>query len=100
MRRMPRLMQSSLLGRIYIVTRYDDLGDGEFLAKEKFDVTDEFNCMALKWVREKGAGPAGADTDALRRVLEAEKGAVLTQNAIERIVEEYERVRGDEVVEK
>lgn len=51
-KQIPRLMRSELLGIIYIVTKYDDLGDGMFLANEKFDITKEFECMATQWYED------------------------------------------------
>lgn len=38
----PRLMCSGLASRVYVVTRYKELGDGLIEAIEKFDVTDDF----------------------------------------------------------
>jgi hypothetical protein len=36
----PRLLLSGLTNRAYIVTRYTEV-DGDFIAHEKFDVTDD-----------------------------------------------------------
>lgn len=41
MKQKPKLMRSGMLDILYIVTKYDDLGKGNFLAKEKFEVTEE-----------------------------------------------------------
>jgi hypothetical protein len=38
----PRLMLGPLTGRIYIATRYKDLGDGKWESLEKYDVTNDF----------------------------------------------------------
>lgn len=43
----PRLLRSALTGRVYIVTKYRDLGDGKFNAITKYDCTDEFNALAV-----------------------------------------------------
>lgn len=45
----PRLLRSGLTGRVYVVTRYKELGDGRFESLEKFDVTDDF--QAAGWAR-------------------------------------------------
>lgn len=50
-KQIPRLMRSELLGRIYIVTKYEDLGKGDYIADEKYDVTEEFEILALKWIQ-------------------------------------------------
>jgi len=42
----PRLMESALTKRVYIVTRYKDLGEGKFLAFDKHDVTEQFDAIA------------------------------------------------------
>lgn len=38
----PRLMCSGLTNRVYVVTRYKEMGGGQIEALEKFDVTDDF----------------------------------------------------------
>jgi hypothetical protein len=38
----PMLMESDLTGRVYVVTRYKDRGDGRYEAQTKYDVTDQF----------------------------------------------------------
>lgn len=40
-RQVPKLMRSSMLNILYIVTKYEDMGDGNFIAKEKFEVSEE-----------------------------------------------------------
>lgn len=42
----PMLMESPLSGRVYVVTRYEASGDGLFMAKEKFDITEQFEALA------------------------------------------------------
>lgn len=42
----PRLMRGGLSGRVFVVTRYKDLGGGTIEALEKFDVTDDYNALA------------------------------------------------------
>ena len=41
----PRLMRGGLSGRIYVVTRYRDLGGGAVEALEKYDVTEDYNAI-------------------------------------------------------
>ena len=42
----PMLMESPLTKRVYIVTSYVDNGDGSFTARQKFDVTEQFDALA------------------------------------------------------
>ena len=49
----PMLMESPLTNRVYVVTSYKDNGDGTFTAREKFDVTEQFDMMAKQ---RKAAG--------------------------------------------
>ena len=42
----PMLMESPLTKRIYVVTSYEHLDGGKFLAHEKFDVTEQFEALA------------------------------------------------------
>jgi len=49
MRQTPRLMFSEMTGEVYIVTKYESMGEGNYRAKEKFDVTKEFELMTIKW---------------------------------------------------
>ncbi len=53
MRQTPRLMRSEMTGEVYIVTKYESLGEGNYRAKEKFDVTKEFELMAIKYMQSK-----------------------------------------------
>lgn len=41
----PRLMRGGLTGRVYVVTRYRDLGDGRYEALAKFDVTEDYEAL-------------------------------------------------------
>lgn len=45
MKQQPRLMRGGLSGRIYVVTRYRDLGDGFFESLQKYDVTEDFEAL-------------------------------------------------------
>lgn len=52
MKQQPRLMRGGLSNRVFVVTRYKDLGDGMIEALEKYDVTDDFDVLAsrkAKW---------------------------------------------------
>lgn len=40
------LMESPLTKRVYVVTRYKDEGNGVFTAREKHDVTEQFDALA------------------------------------------------------
>lgn len=51
MKQKPMLMLGPLTGRIYIATRWKDLGGGTFEAIEKFDVTSQF--IAVKEESER-----------------------------------------------
>lgn len=42
----PMLMESLITRRIYIVTSYVDNGDGTFTARQKYDVTEQFEAIA------------------------------------------------------
>lgn len=53
MKQEPMLMESGLTGRVYVVTSYRDNGDGTFTAREKFDVTEQFDALAKR--RKVGA---------------------------------------------
>ena len=51
----PMLMESGLTKRVYVVTSYVDNYDGTFTARQKFDVTEQFDALAkrrMKAVRE------------------------------------------------
>lgn len=49
----PRLMCSGLTNRVYVVTRYKDLGDGRIEAIEKYDVTEDFVALLPKEVTDE-----------------------------------------------
>lgn len=51
----PRLMRGGLSGRVYVVTRYRDLGDGNYEALEKYDVTEEFEAMIVERTKPVGS---------------------------------------------
>ena len=42
----PMLMESPLTKRVYVVTSYERLEGDTFLAREKFDVTEQFDKLA------------------------------------------------------
>ena len=48
-KQIPRLMQSPMTNSVYIVTKYEDMGNGNYRAIEKYDVTETFEILALKW---------------------------------------------------
>lgn len=48
----PRLMLSPLTNRVYIVTRYNDFGDGLIGAIEKFDATEDFLAVWRDYPKE------------------------------------------------
>lgn len=50
MKQTPRLMRGGLSGRVYVVTKYKDLGNGSVESLEKYDVTDEFTALAVEIV--------------------------------------------------
>lgn len=43
----PMLMESPLTKRVYVVTSYKDEGNGVFTAREKYDVTEQFDALAM-----------------------------------------------------
>lgn len=45
-RQQPMLMESPLTKRVFVVTSYVDEGDGLFTAREKHDVTEQFDALA------------------------------------------------------
>ena len=45
-RQEPMLMESPLTRRVFVVTSYRDNGDGTFTAREKYDVTEQFDTLA------------------------------------------------------
>lgn len=42
----PMLMESPLTNRVFVVTSYEHLEGDTFLAREKFDVTEQFDKLA------------------------------------------------------
>ena len=44
----PMLMESPLTRRVYVVTSYKDNGAGTFTARQKYDVTEQFDALAAK----------------------------------------------------
>ena len=44
----PMLMESPLTGRVFVVTSYKDNGNGTFTARQKYDVTEQFNALLEK----------------------------------------------------
>lgn len=50
----PMLMESPLTKRVYVVTSYKDNGNGTYIARQKYDVTDQFDMLAK--MRTKGGG--------------------------------------------
>lgn len=42
----PMLMESPLTKRVFVVTSYKDKGDGIFEARQKYDVTEQFDALA------------------------------------------------------
>jgi hypothetical protein len=53
-KQVPHLMRGGLSGRIYVVTRYRELGNGSVEALEKYDITEEFDAMVRE--REQPVG--------------------------------------------
>lgn len=45
-KQIPMLMESPLTKRVFVVTSYKDNGDGTFTARQKFDVTEQFDALA------------------------------------------------------
>ena len=46
-KQIPRLTQSPITNNVYIVTKYDDMGNGNYCAIEKYDITKVFETLAL-----------------------------------------------------
>jgi len=42
----PMLMESPLTKRVFVVTSYKDNGDGTCTARQKYDVTEQFDALA------------------------------------------------------
>ena len=60
-KQIPMLMESPLTKRVFVVTSYKDNGDGTFTARQKHDVTEEFDALAA--MRQEGG-----DADYERRM--------------------------------
>ena len=60
-RQEPMLMESPLTKRVFIVTSYVDEGDGIFTARQKFDVTEQFDVLAA--IRRGECELSEIDTD-------------------------------------
>ena len=50
----PMLMESPLTKRVFVVTSYKDNGDGTFTARQKYDVTAQFDALAKMRMKEDG----------------------------------------------
>jgi hypothetical protein len=48
-------MRGGLSNRVYVVTRYRDLGNGMIEALEKFDVTEEFEILVVERTKPVGS---------------------------------------------
>lgn len=44
----PMLMESPLTKRVFVVTSYKDEGNGVFTARNKYDVTEQFDVLAIR----------------------------------------------------
>lgn len=44
-RKPPLLLRGGLTGRVYVVTSYTEEGEGRYIARTKFDVTDQYNAL-------------------------------------------------------
>lgn len=51
-RQEPMLMESPLTKRVFVVTSYKDNGDGTFTARQKYDVTAQFDVLAKMRMKE------------------------------------------------
>ena len=49
----PMLMESMLTKRVFVVTSYKQLEGGLFEAREKFDVTEQFDAIAKQRYGQK-----------------------------------------------
>lgn len=54
----PMLMESLLTRRVFVVTSYKDKGNGVFEARQKYDVTEQFDALV-----EKQLGTCEMETD-------------------------------------
>ena len=52
MKQEPMLMESPLTKRVFVVTSYEELDGGVFLAREKYDVTEQFDKLAEMRAKE------------------------------------------------
>lgn len=50
----PMLMESPLTKRVYVVTSYKDNGNGTFTARQKYDITEQFDALAKMRTKENG----------------------------------------------
>lgn len=50
----PMLMESPLTKRVYVVTSYKDNGNGTFTARQKYDITEQFDALAKMRAKEGG----------------------------------------------
>lgn len=48
----PMLMESPLTKRVFVVTSYKDNGDGTFTARQKYDITAQFDALAKMRMKE------------------------------------------------
>ena len=79
-RQQPMLMESPLTKRVYVVTSYVDEGDGLFTAREKHDVTEQFDALAAIPRGECGLHDCEGSFSALNRpVWRCDCGAFMTQ---------------------
>jgi hypothetical protein len=44
----PMIVYSEMTGRWYVATRYKDLGNGDYIASTKYDVTDQMEAILKK----------------------------------------------------
>ena len=51
-RQQPMLMESPFTKRVFVVTSYVDNGDGTFTARQKHDVTEQFDALARLRAKE------------------------------------------------
>ena len=59
----PMLMESPITKRVFVVTSYKDNGDGTFTARQKFDVTKQFDRLAEMRAKEVGDGLVTGERD-------------------------------------
>lgn len=51
-KQIPMLMESPISKHVYIVTKYMDEGNYFFMAREKHDITEQFDALAMKRCRK------------------------------------------------